>query len=202
MGATQRGSGTCILGPGLVPVLTMLEGFGSVYGLWVKITVARSNRKWGCQEEGVEAWVVYRKTQSKLYAEMYHCCIKIFRGNCCQLLHRMQPFTFYVISEIHPLTCYLEFFIHQSTHRFSSRRQGRLFQTSLFTQQHPPWQYFSLWTQWHCQARWDTLDCPSSKYRCTAKIPSQSDMPRRPRTWPYWRHLPHAQSTWVGSFLH
>lgn len=61
MGATQWGSGTCILGPGLVPMLTMLEGFGSVYGLWVKITVAHSNRKWGCQEEGVDAWVVYKK---------------------------------------------------------------------------------------------------------------------------------------------
>ena len=45
MGATQWRSGTCILGPGLMPVLTMLEGFGSVYSLWVKITVARSNRK-------------------------------------------------------------------------------------------------------------------------------------------------------------
>lgn len=45
---------------------------------------------------------------------MYH--IKIFRWNYCQLFHRIQPFTFSVISEIYPLTCYLEFSIHQSTH--------------------------------------------------------------------------------------
>lgn len=45
MGATQRGSGTRIFGPGWLPVLTMLEGFGNVYGLWVKIIVAHSNRK-------------------------------------------------------------------------------------------------------------------------------------------------------------
>lgn len=64
MGAIQWGSGTCIVDPGLVPVLTMLEGFGSVYGLWVKITVARSNRKCSCKAEGVEAWVVSGKTHA------------------------------------------------------------------------------------------------------------------------------------------
>lgn len=94
MGATQWGSGTCILGPGLVPVLTMLEGLGSVYGLWVKITVARSNRKWGCQEEEVYAGVVYRKTHAQSFTSKFNSDINTLRGNKCEQLNQNQPFTF------------------------------------------------------------------------------------------------------------
>lgn len=94
MGATQWGSGTCILGPGLVSVLTMLEGLGSVYGLWVKITVARSNRKWGCQEEEVYAGVVYRKTHAQSFTSKFNSDINTLRGNKCEQLNQNQPFTF------------------------------------------------------------------------------------------------------------
>lgn len=170
MGATQWGSGTCILGPGLVPVLTMLEGFGSVYGLWVKITVARSNRKWGCQEEGVDAWVVYRKTHAQSFTSKFNTDINTLWGNKCEWLNQNPPFTFlsflkfphWLASLTHP----------SSTHPSLPSRWGRLFQTSL-TQQHPRWKHFPLCSKRHRQGRWAILYCPSSKFRCTTKNPVQ-----------------------------
>lgn len=60
VGATQQGAPVLASWvSGSVPALTVLGGFGKDYGLWVKITVACSNRRGDCQEEGAEAWAVY-----------------------------------------------------------------------------------------------------------------------------------------------
>lgn len=65
------------MGPWLNASAAVLEGFGRNYGLWVKITVACSNRRWGCQEERAEAWAVYGESNTHMtHVEIHKCSLR------------------------------------------------------------------------------------------------------------------------------
>lgn len=112
---------------------------------------------------------IEKHTQS--FTSKFNTDINTLRGNKCEWLSRNQPFTFLsflkfthsVASLTHP----------SSTHPSLSLQEVRKVISDISSIATPSLATLPSVVQKVCQARWDTLYCPSSKFGCTAKNPVQ-----------------------------